>query len=334
MRILVTRTDRLGDVLLSLPALALLRDALAEAEIDFLCGAAIAEAVGPFLAARRVRPVVEPSGAYDAALYLFAPPKLMLAGRRAGIPMRIGVYSKPASLFLLSSGAWQRRSRGLRNEGEYNLELARALAKRLGAPGWDMPVAPIEIPSDPDALSGAQAALEALGVHGEYLVLHPGMGGSALNLSADGYLQILAALLAREPLDVVLSVGPAPRDRELGELIRAKRPGVRVLTGVSLPVLREVFRRSRLVIAPSTGPLHLAHYVGARTLGLYSPVRSQRPARWAPWGGNGQSVVLVPEVECPGKRECLGPRCDLYPCMERAGWPELLSRRWGASIRS
>jgi len=54
-RILVTRTDRLGDVLMSLPALVALQAALPEVAIDFLVRPQYAELLTPFLREREIR---------------------------------------------------------------------------------------------------------------------------------------------------------------------------------------------------------------------------------------------------------------------------------------
>jgi ADP-heptose:LPS heptosyltransferase len=118
-------------------------------------------------------------------------------------------------------------------------------------------------------------------------------------------------------------LGPAPADLQLVEAIVDMRADWRVLPRVSLAALAEVFRGSGLVVAPSTGPLHLAHYVGAPTLGIYSPVRSHQPRRWAPWGGMGKSSVLSPGVKCPAKRDCLGKRCPNYYCVDKLAESEL-----------
>ncbi|MBY0370914.1 hypothetical protein K2X33_09525, partial [bacterium] len=97
-RILIARTDKLGDVLLSLQAVASVRTAFPEAQIDLLLRAELQEIVGSLLDLMRVRPVPWKPGQaierYDAALCLFDEPALLSAFKRAGIPVRVGNYSK------------------------------------------------------------------------------------------------------------------------------------------------------------------------------------------------------------------------------------------------
>jgi len=113
----------------------------------------------------------------------------------------------------------------------------------------------------------------------------------------------------------------------LKEKMLIKRPGLKVISGLKLPELAEFFRLCNLVIAPSTGPLHLASWVGTQTVGLFSPVKSQHPNRWAPWGGAKPSQVLLPQVDCPADRDCLGEKCRYFNCMVKTDWKNLLLLR-------
>jgi ADP-heptose:LPS heptosyltransferase len=348
-RILVIRTDRLGDVLMSLPALELLREAMPESAIDLCVRPSLAEVLGPYLDSRRLgilpfdargewRDSVARRG-YGAAIVLFDEPGVARALWRAGIAVRVGAYSKPRSFFFLNTGRRQRRARAERNEAEYNLDLVRAALRRL-RPGFtgSLP-APIRLPENTVASAQAERVLRELGigVAERFVVVHPGMGGSALNWEPAGYLAAIGQLERAGAGSIVLSLGPSPLDRRLGTALRAARPDLRVLEGQSLAVLGEVFRRAIAVIAPSTGPLHLAHYVGTTTLGIYSPVRAHQPRRWAPWGGTGRSLVWVPEVVCGATKHCQGSKCPSFNCMEvmaggglPSGWVGDLTIRSGA----
>lgn len=325
--ILVSRTDRLGDVLLSLPSLLYLRSALPESEIDFMCrhdyepvvGSTLSESGISTLPYGKEFPKVLSARKYDAVLTLFGDPKVMLACARARIPLRVGTRSKLISLWALHHGIFQRRSKGLKHEAEYNLELAKKLVKLVSGkpPEFDLPR--IRLKEDPAAKDLAKVALSNLGIDGcdPFLVLHPGMGKSAVNLSVKSYLELLNQLSKDLGMPIVLSIGPSSCDQKMGEEILRAQETLKVIRGFSLSVLMEVFRRAHCVVAPSTGPLHLAHFVGTRTLGLYSPVRSHHPRRWAPWGGTGESLTISPEVDCPAKQSCLGSKCAHYLCMDQ-----------------
>lgn len=190
---------------------------------------------------------------------------------------------------------------------------------------------PVLLDGDIPSRELAKEKLAAMGVGPEmpFAVLHPGMGGSALNLSADCYADVAAAVESAYGLSLLFCEGPDERDIRLVRELCEKHSPAGVIRGVSLSVLREIFRLAKLVVAPSTGPLHMAHYVGVVTIGFFPPIRSQRADRWAPWGGVGSSRVLFPEVDCPATRECLGPRCRAYPCMDKVRWGQLILHKAG-----
>src|SRR4051812_28706033 len=124
LKILVCRTDRLGDALLSLPTLEFLRRTFPEAALDFCFTPGLREVIGPYLQSRKIEPVpyvprMRLDGDYDAALLLHAAVDLQFKAFLGRIPKRYGNYSKPASFLLLNGGRRQRRSRAEKNEGEY-----------------------------------------------------------------------------------------------------------------------------------------------------------------------------------------------------------------------
>ncbi|MBI4402726.1 MAG: glycosyltransferase family 9 protein [Deltaproteobacteria bacterium] len=337
-KILVVRTDYLGDVLLSLPALSLLRQTDPEAEIDFFCREEFVDLISPFASERKIRTVqfcdnrVAPLAktlvgqGYSAALLLKASARMALACWRASIRVRVGLYSKPWSFLTLNKGIRQHRWKAEKNEACYNIELAQCLLDRLGAGSSLVPVEKIRLKQNLKASEQATAVLAQLdiGKGSDFYVCHPGMRGSAINLSAESYARLMNRLTA-EGLTVLLSIGPSDCDKKIVESIQA-RCSVKVLPMVGLPVLAEIFRLSRAVIGPSTGPLHLAHYVGTRAFGFYSPVTTQRAERWAPWGGAGEVEIFSPEYSCPAVRGCFGQRCTYFSCMDHMSFDNLVSR--------
>ena len=72
-----------------------------------------------------------------------------------------------------------------------------------------------------------------------------------------------------------------------------------------------------MVVAPSTGPLHLAVAVGASVVTFYPPIRVQSAVRWGPYiPDESRASILVPEVYCGEDFRCRGSLCHYYPCMK------------------
>ncbi|MCB9254096.1 MAG: glycosyltransferase family 9 protein [Bdellovibrionaceae bacterium] len=308
LKILVTRTDRLGDALLSLPTLCYLRKALPDAEIHFLAKSEIGGLLAGFMRDHYIKPIeVElkqssllqealKAERYRVALFLYPEWELLSAAFLARVPKRVAPLSKWWSFLLLNHGVRQNRSRLEKNEAEYNLDLAKYVVSKV-VKSKETPTIPrLEIPVHEAGAARAKEVLAAKGIPEDFILLHPGMGGSALNLDAQGYAEWIPELESQYSMPVVLSKGPAEKDHELVESIRKERPDQKILSNLKLVELMECLRLAKLVVAPSTGPLHLAHYVGTDTLGVYSPRGTERPERWAPWGGTGNSRILLAEA--------------------------------------
>jgi ADP-heptose:LPS heptosyltransferase len=343
-RILICRTDRMGDVLLSLPAVLGARHLLGgAATIDFLVSDALAPLVAPLLEQQGVQVLSyapEQAGwleqlqqrSYSAAVSLFHDAALAKLLKRLAIPTRVGLYSKLESFFLYNAGKLQRRSRAEKSESVYAAELVDALIKHMGIGVESRSEAALptkglgtidrfnrafpngaQLPVHPQALRSLKSKIE---LPGQYWVLHPGMGGSAENLSSQSYTYLAAAVSERLGLgSLLVTLGPGKSDSQF-DALAAQIPGATAVRGLELLEFAELLRGATRVIAPSTGPLHLAHWVGASTLGLFSPVRSQHARRWAPFGGSGKSQVWWPSVDCPGSKRCVGVSCRQYFCLE------------------
>jgi ADP-heptose:LPS heptosyltransferase len=314
MKVLVVRNDRLGDMLLALPAARLLKQA----------GHQAALLASPYTAplARRSPdldlvledgPGILPrlkAQAFDAALVLWAKPRNAWLCLAAGIPARIGISGRWHSL-LYSRRLGLRRSRGERHESELNADFARA----LGIGAGEAPPPRLAL-LDADRAE-ADACLDSLGLlQGPcpLVMLHPGMGGSALNWAAAHYAELAAALRARLGARVLFTGGPAERPGLAA--LAGSAPGAQALDrDLSLPAFAALLSRARLFASGSTGPMHVAAAVGAPTLSFFPPVLPMSPLRWASRGSLRQ--VLSPSglgVTCP---RCRGQACPFFDCMDR-----------------
>lgn len=327
LKILICRSDNLGDLLISLSAIIYLRLALPEAELSILAKRANLQLLKSFLKEQRIGGIAleEPweKERWDVFLSLFSDFSISAKCFLKRIPLRVGQYSKPWSFLFFNRGKRQKRSMALKSEGKYSLELVQEIFHEMGIKG-EFKVPPLKLPLDERESELASQALEKIGIQSDkpFLVIHPGMAGSALNLSGAQYAEIIKKMIPR--IQCVASVGPSKQDQMIWADLETSVPGVKKMEGLELSVLKEVFRKSRAVIAPSTGPLHLAHLVGVPVIGIYSPVQAHHPRRWAPWGGYSKAIVHSPQVVCPGKRTCLGTSCPEFNCMEKIDWASLI----------
>lgn len=239
---------------------------------------------------------------FDAAVVFHAPWWVSMLLWLARVPERAGVKSQWHSFLFLNRGVRQKRSQAEHSELEYAFRLMEeAFATRF----------------ERHTLSLQSNDADVLAANGlvprHYSVVHPGMGGSALNWPTERYAELIRKLSERES---VVITGTASDNAYLAPLREAvpSNQQVRWLDGkLSGPQLIAVLAGARSITAPSTGVLHLAASTGRPTLGIFSPVRVQQPRRWGPQGPRVKT--LMPAVDCPGEMRCLGRECAKFDCM-------------------
>ena len=334
-RILVVRPDRIGDVILSTPAFEVLKRHYPRAHLTVM----VREAVVPLL---KGLPSVDdvlifdPDGRHRGiggffqlisdirekkfyiAVVLQSHWKIAAALFGAGVRYRVGPLSKLHSFLFFNRGRRQRRSQVEMHEVDYNLQLLRRLGIRVGTRN----VMPQVTSTEEMKEWGKNWLLEKGWKENEHLVVvHPGMGGSALNWPENHYVELIRALL-KEGRKVLVTCGPSEGavlgriQEELGQWKdKAYYYGGHGIGPVDR--LTGLFNWATLVIAPSTGPLHLAVALGKHVLCFYPPIAVQSAIRWGPYSADDtKSVILVPEVYCGEEFRCRGTLCNYFPCMK------------------
>jgi ADP-heptose:LPS heptosyltransferase len=241
---------------------------------------------------------------FDAAIVFHAPIWVTIALWWAGVRHRFGPQSKFHQLLFLNHTLKQNRSYSVKHEADYNMELFNwALGKHSNT-------TPYVRFRD---LNLTHAPVSSL-LQKPYVIIHPGMGGSALNWPQSHYIELIQILLKKGYLVVI--TGTDSDMRWLTEIATFSQNERNVcwlvgkLNGIELIA---VLGSAKAVVAPSTGVAHLAAASGVKTLGLYSPIKVQASTRWAPRGPYAQT--LSPNVICPGKNKCRKGSCESYPCL-------------------
>jgi len=317
-RIVFFRTDHIGDLVLTIPAVARLAAALPDARIAAVVSAGNREvALGqPWLdevivyrpeagVAGLVRQLID--GRYDAAIFFYPRFSLALAARLAGIPVRVGTaYRWYSPLFTHRLKVHRRNNR--KHESDLNAEMLSAFG--LGGGPAGVPPAPPAIPDSARLEVGA--TWREQGIPARYVVVHTGGLGSALNAGTSYYGTLVRKL--EEGLAPVVLTGTVEEEERLAAVAAAG--GIersRIVLPKGLRQLAAILAGAVGVVGPSTGPLHLAAPLGVPTLALFPPLDSQQPRRWRPLGDCSRSVTPHPAL-CVS---CKGPKCPLFNCVER-----------------
>jgi ADP-heptose:LPS heptosyltransferase len=282
--LLIVRDDRLGDLTLTLPAVDRLKAAYPDAVIGLLVRPEVAPLASMFAP---VDCVLETGGDLPRKIRDFAPDAAVCISRRFAAPLALrkaGVRRVTGTGRRWFSFLFDRRVDASRRAPvRHELEHALDLAARAGAVQGPLRF-PIEIPEP--ATRQVARWLDAHGVVGDPLVLHPGTAGSCPGW-APGRWRELATLLHDAKHPVVITEGPADR-AAMASFAGSGLP--RFAAG--LPELAALLSRARLTLGNSTGPIHLASALGRAALAIHAPWKSCAAERWGPYRDNGWALVI------------------------------------------
>ncbi len=314
-RILIVRTDRIGDVLLSTPVIKALRNEYPHAYIAMMVNPAVKDIVdgNPYLDEviiydkdgkhkswfRSIKFCLRlRKKRFDLAIVLHPTNRVHLITFFCGIPKRIGYDRKLG--FLLTQRFKHTKQSGQKHELEYNLDLLRQLGIE---PKDKQPFMPIKKESEEwlEELFKAQD----LKPSDKLLAIHPAASCPSKIWPNVRFAEVADRLIEKFGFKVIVVAGP--RDLSLAQnLIQHMHHTALNLAGkTSISQLASLLKRCQLFISNDSGPVHIASSLGTPVISIFG--RSQKglsPKRWGPWGDRAE--VLHKEVGCI---ECLAHNC-------------------------
>lgn len=318
-KILIIRLDKIGDLVCSLPVDQILDQKIYQ--VSWLVNQGLEFVVNHATPKRNFFSVNKKkswtafnkllshlkNNEYSTAISLQAPWWVSLALFLARVPVRAGVYSQWHSFLFLNRGIRQKRSLAEKHETEYNLEV---LCHALNIPK------PNQCPMLHLETNPADSILKKWNLNNkDYMVVHPGMAGSAKNWAAQNYSDLIEAL--GKKITIVLT--GTFSDRQWTQKIIHDFSGqdffINLCEQLDPVELLGILSGAKKVFAPSTGVAHLAASLGIPTVCIFSPIRVQRAQRWAPRGEHVE--IHTPPVHCPAHFHCLGEKCQYFDCMNQ-----------------
>jgi len=310
-KILLVRTDRLGDVILSTPVATALKKKWAETHVTFLARRYTAEILRCH---PHVDEIIETGDStsliaalrgkkFDAAIMLHPRAELAWVISRSGIAQRIGTGYRWYS-FLFNRRVFEHRQNAAHHEAEYNLRLLQPLGIAEAKVEFHFALAPKEH----DRINGK---LDALGVGDRPIILHPGSGGSARDWPPENFARLADLLRQQSDAQVILTGALNEADLINGILQQTTTKPISLGGRLSITELAVLCQRAAVFVSNSTGPLHLAVMVGAPVVAFYPPIQACRPERWGPYGRSADVLMSQPD-EC---RRCRGAKIKICDCM-------------------
>jgi heptosyltransferase II len=314
-RILIVRTDRIGDVLLSTPAIKALRQAYPSSFIAMMVSPYSKEIVegnpyldevivydkdrlhkGWFSSMKFTRELKKKR--FELALILHPGNRQHMIAFFAGIHRRLGYGRKMG--FLLTDRIKHLKQLGEKHESEYALDLVRFLGIE---PGDNPMFMPVKAESEEWARNFLRE--NNISDSDKLLAVHPGASCPSKRWPGDRFAQVADKLAERFGFKVLILAGPGDLQAASSVSGQMHSPAINLGGKTSVSQLASILKRCGLFISNDSGPVHMACALGVPVISIFG--RSQAglsPRRWGPQGAN--SRILHKEVGC---RVCLAHNC-------------------------
>lgn len=299
--IVISRTDSIGDVMLSLPLCVWIKQKYPSAKLLFL-GSSYTKSViqsvpeiDDFLDWKVLESLpVQDRISYlknlkaDVFLHVFPRKELAHLAKKAGIPARIGTSHRTFHLLTCNVRPNFTRKNSPLHESQLNFELIRSLGLN-SIPSMEEMSKLIQSFKAPEIDLPNEISTFIQGTEKTY-ILHPKSQGSALEWGIDNYIELAKLLLSNG--NKVVFTGTEVEGVQFRDQIPEDAFCMDTSGKLTLSQLIQLIDLSNGLIACSTGPLHISGALGKQTVGLYSPRKPIHPGRWKPLGKNAITIVF------------------------------------------
>jgi heptosyltransferase III len=315
--IIISRTDKIGDVILTLPLAGILRKNYPEARLLFLGSTytkpvvSTCEHIDEFIDFSELKDLnkndqIKKLEAFNADVILHVYPNKQIAwlAKKAGIPIRIGTSHRIYNLTSCNRLVRLNRRNSDLHEAQLNIKLLKPLDLDT-----EIPIEQI------GSLYGFTRIAELdrninkiLAKDKIRIILHPKSKGSAREWGLKNFSELIENL-PQEKYQIFIT-GTSEEGLLMREFLDSHSRKITNMTGkLSLDQLFAFIASADALVAASTGPLHMAAALGKVAIGLYPPIRPMHPGRWGCIGQNAH--VMVKDIECNHCRKA--DRCE---CIE------------------
>jgi len=297
--IIISRTDSIGDVVLTLPMAKIIKEAYPNCRIAFL-GKEYTKPViractyvDQFISLNDFmnKKVVIDGRPPQAIIHVFPHKAIARHARDLGIPLRIGTTNRLFHWTTCNKLVRLSRKNSKLHEAQLNLKLLSPFGIKQV-----FPLSKIQASFGLDRIQPLGPSFASLAAPDKYnLILHPKSQGNGREWGLPNFVT-LVNLLDENRFRIFISGTDAERPL-LQPLFDEVKDKVTDLTGqMDLYQFMSFIKRCDGLVASGTGPLHIAAALGKDAFGIFPPIRPIDPGRWAPLGDKVQ--VFVSENGC------------------------------------
>ncbi len=296
-KILVVRTDRIGDVVLTTPIFKALRENYPQAHIaamvsprtkEILEGSPYIDEIIVYDKDKHHKGIAAfwkfilglKNKRFDLAIVLHTKKRMNLITFLANIPRRIGFAEKGKFSLLLTDRLKDTRPLGLKHEADYCLDVLKELGLKISE-------RKLHVPLKKEALDWADKVLAENGINkGDKIVaIHPGASCPSKRWFKDRFVALADKLAHDYGFKIIIISGlkDIAIANDIGK--SSKHKIVNLAGKISLAQTAAILKQVNIFISNDSGPVHIASAVGTPVISIFG--RNQpglSPLRWGPLG--------------------------------------------------
>ena len=310
--IIISRTDSIGDVVLTLPLAGIIKHYIPASKIIFLGRnytkdvVTLSEHVDEFISydtilklddAHKLNSFKQLQATH--VIHVFPVKEIAVLAKKAGIQNRIGTTNRLWHWFTCNIKVKLSRKNSDKHEAQLNTRLLEPLG--------------IQKEFSLDELASFYGFTKLPVLEKRYadlipsdtinIILHPKSKGSAREWGLDNFSKLIHELDKKRH---TVFISGTEQEGELVKGLIKQHPEAIDLTGkLSLQQFIAFINACDGLVAASTGPLHIASALGKQAIGLFAPMRPIHPGRWQPIGRQASYLVLDKNCEdCRKTKDC------------------------------
>ncbi len=296
-KIVISRTDSIGDVSLTLPIVSILKEKFPNASIIFLANTYTSPIVKRLKNVDDIWSWADIQGMedrqqliwlkeqnVDVFIHVFPRREIARLARKANIKHRIGTSHRLFHMLTCNHLVNFTRKNSSLHEAQLNVKLLKPLgiSKTYSLEELNMAVdfMPLSLAEDFKSMIDRQK---------KKIILHPKSKGSALEWGIDNFID-LAKELPEDQFQIFFTGTEAE-----SSYFRAQLPvksNIFDLSGkMTLDDLIAFIQECDGLVAASTGPLHIAGLSNINAIGLFTSRKPLHPGRWKPLGEKVHIII-------------------------------------------
>ncbi|RPI71982.1 MAG: lipopolysaccharide heptosyltransferase family protein [Ignavibacteriales bacterium] len=318
--LLIVRTDRIGDVILSLPLAGIIKKHYPECRVTFLVREYTRQLVDNHPYIDNILTLKEKDGKtvvwdnvkeikkynFDSSIIVYPTFATSLITYLSGIKHRIGTGYRWYSV-LFNEKVYEHRKYAEKHELEFNVNLL----KKFGIQENITPAnVKFNLQINPEKDKSVREVLKEnnISISEPIIIFHPGSLGSSVDLPAAKFQELIQLVNEKTGFQIILTGSMG--EKVLCEKLVLNNNTKNFAGKFSLSEMISLINMADVFVSNSTGPIHIAAALNKYTIGFYPKILACSARRWGPY--TPKAIVFTPESEC---RDCDREQCTSINCM-------------------